>query len=122
MQGLGNPGSNIWSTTSGPLLDCSFMFPGYAGGGISGDTNNSAAGFRFVNRMFPQGGAVINPQHSAAGHTVPRLNIPETLRGRIRQEGLLCRARTRREEGQAGHALVRRGAGQGHPRPGSRAL
>ena len=61
MQGLGKPGSNIWGTTSGAPLDCSFMFPGYAEGGISGDVANSAAGFRFVNRMFPNGGAHHQP-------------------------------------------------------------
>ena len=80
MQGLGKPGSNIWGTTSGAPVDCSFMFPGYAEGGISGDTVNSAAGFRFVNRMFPRGGAIVNPHHSTEGQTVPRLRIPEAMR------------------------------------------
>jgi len=80
MQGMGKPGSNIWGTTSGAPLDCSFMFPGYAEGGISGDTNNSAAGFRFVNRMFPNGGGINNPHHSTEGQTVPRLNVPEAMR------------------------------------------
>jgi len=80
MQGLGKPGSNIWGTTSGAPVDCSFMFPGYAEGGISGDTNNTAASFRFVNRMFAHGGAVGNPGHSTEGQTVPRLHIPEAMR------------------------------------------
>jgi anaerobic selenocysteine-containing dehydrogenase len=80
MQGLGKPGSNIWGTTSGAPVDCSFMFPGYAEGGISGDTNNSAAGFRWAGRMFPKGGGVTNPQHSTEGQTAPRLNIPEAMR------------------------------------------
>ncbi|HLA81652.1 MAG TPA: molybdopterin dinucleotide binding domain-containing protein, partial [Thermoleophilia bacterium] len=80
MQGMGKPGSNIWGTTSGVPIDCSFMFPGYAEGGISGDTLNSAAGFRFVNRMFPHGGATANPHHSTEGQTVPRLRIPEAMR------------------------------------------
>jgi molybdopterin guanine dinucleotide-containing S/N-oxide reductase-like protein len=80
MQGLGKPGSNLWGTTSGTPVDCSFVFPGYAEGGISGDTNNSAAGFRWVNRMFPNGGAVVNPQHSTEGQTVPRLRIAEAMR------------------------------------------
>ena len=44
MQGLGKPGSNIWSTTSGVPFDPSFFFPGYAEGGISGDTAGTAAG------------------------------------------------------------------------------
>ena len=54
MQGMGKPGSNIWATTTGAPVDTSFMFPGYSEGGISGDVDNSAAGFRFVNRMFPR--------------------------------------------------------------------
>ena len=36
MQGMGKPGSNIWSTTSGVPFDPEFFFPGYAEGGISG--------------------------------------------------------------------------------------
>ena len=80
MQGLGKPGSNIWGTTSGTPLDCSFMFPGYSEGGISGDCNNSAAGFRFENKMFPSGGSVTNPHTATEGQTVPRLRIPEAMR------------------------------------------
>ena len=52
MQGMGKPGSNIWSTTQGAPLDTDFYFPGYAEGGISGDCENSAAGFKFAWRMF----------------------------------------------------------------------
>ena len=54
MQGMGKPGSNIWATTTGGPVDCSFLFPGYAEGGISGDVDNSGAGFRWVYRLFPQ--------------------------------------------------------------------
>jgi trimethylamine-N-oxide reductase (cytochrome c) len=36
MQGMGKPGSNIWSTTSGVPFDPAFFFPGYAEG-ASGD-------------------------------------------------------------------------------------
>ena len=36
MQGLGKPGSNIYSTTSGVPADRDFWFPGYSEGGISG--------------------------------------------------------------------------------------
>ena len=79
MQGMGKPGSNIWGTTGGAPVDTSFMFPGYSEGGISGDVDNSAAGFRFVNRMFPNGGATRNPHHSTEGQTVPRLRIPEAM-------------------------------------------
>ena len=80
MQGMGKPGSNIWGTTSGTPVDCTFMFPGYAEGGISGDVDNSAAGFRLVYRMFPKGGATRNPHHSTEGQTVARLRIPEAMR------------------------------------------
>ena len=79
MQGMGKPGSNIWATTTGAPVDCSFLFPGYAEGGISGDVDNSAAGYRWIYRMFPKGGATRNPQHSTEGQTVPRLRIPEAI-------------------------------------------
>jgi anaerobic selenocysteine-containing dehydrogenase len=80
MQGLGKPGSNIWSTTSGVPFDRSFFFPGYAEGGISGDFVNTAAGRKLLSRMWPDGGAFSNPQHSPEGQTVPRLRIPEAMR------------------------------------------
>jgi leucyl-tRNA synthetase len=35
MQGMGKPGSNIWGTSQGAPVDCNFMFPGYAEGGIN---------------------------------------------------------------------------------------
>ena len=37
MQGYGKPGSNLWGTSQGAPSDSSFVFPGYAEGGISGD-------------------------------------------------------------------------------------
>ncbi len=80
MQGMGKPGSNIWSTTSGVPFDPSFFFPGYAEGGISGDTANTAAGRKLANRMWPDGGSFTNPQHSPEGQTVPRLRSPEAMR------------------------------------------
>ena len=79
MQGMGKPGSNIWGTTSGAPIDTTFMFPGYSEGGISGDLINSGAGFRFVYRMFPNGGATANPHASTEGQRVPRLHIPEAM-------------------------------------------
>jgi anaerobic selenocysteine-containing dehydrogenase len=79
MQGLGKPGSNIWSTTSGAPVDASFMFPGYSEGGISCNLENTAAGFRWAYRMFPRGGATSNVHHSVEGQTVPRLRIPEAM-------------------------------------------
>ena len=81
MQGMGKPGSNIWATTTGTPVDCSFVMDGYAEGGISGDVDNSAAGFRWVYRMFPQGGATRTAHHSTEGQTVDRLRIPEAMMG-----------------------------------------
>ena len=79
MQGMGKPGSNIWSTTSGVPFDPAFFFPGYAEGGISGDVAGTAAGKKLASRMWPDGGTFSNPQHSPEGQTVPRLRIPEAM-------------------------------------------
>jgi trimethylamine-N-oxide reductase (cytochrome c) len=79
MQGLGKPGSNIWSTTAGAPIDADFVFPGYSEGGISCDLDNTAAGFRWAFRMFPHGGAMRMAHHSGDGQTVPRLRIPEAM-------------------------------------------
>ena len=81
MQGMGKPGSNIWATTTGTPVDCSFVMDGYAEGGISGDVDNTAAGFRWVYRMFPHGGATRTAHHSTEGQTVDRLRIPEAMMG-----------------------------------------
>ena len=78
MQGLGKPGSNIWSTTQGVPCDTSFLFPGYAEGGISGDPQHGRR-FPLGSRMWPDGGATGNPQHSTEGQTVSRLRIPEAM-------------------------------------------
>ncbi len=80
MQGLGKPGSNIWSTTSGVPFDKTFYFPGYSEGGMSGDVAGTAAGYRLASRMWPNGGTFSNIQHSAEGQTVSRLRIPEVMR------------------------------------------
>ena len=80
MQGLGKPGRNLWSTTSGVPFDTNFFFPGYAEGGISGDVAGTAAGKKLASRMWPDGGFISNPQHSTEGQTVPRLRIPEAMR------------------------------------------
>ncbi len=80
MQGLGKPGSNIWSTTQGAPSDTSFCFPGYAEGGISGDVDNSAAGFRWVYRMVEQGMVPTRSSvNSPFGQHIPRLKIPECI-------------------------------------------
>ena len=80
MRGLGKPGINLWGTTQGAPSDTSFCFPGYAEGGISGDVDNSAAGFRWVYRMFKEGGRPTrNSVNSPMGQHVPRLRIPEVI-------------------------------------------
>ena len=81
MQGMGKPGTNIWSTQMGGPLNCSFYFPGYADGGISGDPDNTAAAFRWNSRMFPDGGITRTAHHSTEGQTVSRLLIPEAIMG-----------------------------------------
>jgi trimethylamine-N-oxide reductase (cytochrome c) len=79
MQGMGRPGSNIWSTTQGAPVDTGFMFPGYAEGGISGDVDNSAAGFRFVYRMFSFDRPTRSNINTPAGQHIPRLKIPDCI-------------------------------------------
>ncbi len=80
MQGYGKPGSNIWGTSQGAPCDEQFFFPGYAEGGISGDVDNSAAGYEFVYRMFANTrGATRTAHHSTEGQTVPRIRIPEAM-------------------------------------------
>jgi trimethylamine-N-oxide reductase (cytochrome c) len=81
MQGMGKPGSNIWATTTGTPVDCSFVMDGYAEGGISGDCENSAAGFKFAWRMFDGKTTFPAPTNinTAAGQHVPRLKVPECI-------------------------------------------
>jgi anaerobic selenocysteine-containing dehydrogenase len=77
MQGLGKPGSNIWSTTQGAPHNSDFVFPGYAEGAISGDVDNSAAGYRWIQRM--QGRPTRSNINHPMGQHVPRLKIPEII-------------------------------------------
>jgi len=79
MQGYGKPGVNIWGTSQGAPSNYSFVFPGYAEGGISGDVDNSAAGYRWAWRLFAKGGATRCPHHSTEGQMVPRIRIPEAM-------------------------------------------
>ncbi len=79
MQGLGKPGSNIYSTTGGAPADRSFYFPGYAEGGISADIGGTAAGKHLVFRMWPKSGAMANPHRGAEGQIGYRLLIPEMM-------------------------------------------
>ena len=77
MQGMGKPGINIWATTQGAPSNIDFLFPGYAEGGISGDVDNSAAGFRWEKLMKgrPTRSNINNP----GGQHIPRLRIPECI-------------------------------------------
>ncbi len=81
MQGMGKPGSNIYSTTQGVPTDYEFYFPGYAEGGISGDCDNSAAGFKFAWRMFDGKTSFPSPSNinTPAGQHIPRLKVPECI-------------------------------------------
>lgn len=77
MQGLGKPGINIWSTVQGAPSNTDFMFPGYAEGGISADPDNSAAGYRWANKIDFKG-TKSNINHPGGQH-IPRLRIPECI-------------------------------------------
>ena len=81
MQGMGKPGTNIYSTTQGAPVDYDFYFPGYAEGGISGDCENSAAGFKFAWRMFDGKTPSRRPSNinTPAGQHIPRLKVPECI-------------------------------------------
>ena len=88
MQGMGKPGINVWSTTQGAPVDESFFFPGYAEGGISGDVDNSAAGYEFTYRMFANDRPTRSPINSPQGQHIPRLRIPEAiLEGKLEWRG-----------------------------------
>ena len=82
MQGYGKPGVNIWGTSQGAPSDCSFVFPGYAEGGISGDPEKSAAAYRMLYRIFAHETGLhptVNAHDSTEGIAVPRLRIPEAM-------------------------------------------
>ena len=83
MQGFGKPGINIWSTTQGVPVDADFYFPGYADGGIGGDSLSSAAGAYFAYRMFdsvnsrPMTSNISDP----SGVHIDRYLLPESILG-----------------------------------------
>jgi trimethylamine-N-oxide reductase (cytochrome c) len=82
MQGYGKPGSNLWGTSQGAPSDSSFVFPGYAEGGISGDPDKSAAAYRWQYRMFAPGSgshSTANAHDTTEGQAIPRLRIPEAM-------------------------------------------
>ena len=83
LQGLGKPGCNMYSTTQGAPTDYYFYFPGYAEGGMSGDTENTAAGITLCNRMFD--GVTSRPSatnlNCPPGVFLPRFHLPEAFLG-----------------------------------------
>jgi len=78
MQGLGKPGINIWSTTTGVPCNAEFFFPGYTEGGMSGELVNSSAGHQLLVR-----GITAHPVRSTindpGGAHIPRILIPDCI-------------------------------------------
>ncbi|MEM2213751.1 MAG: molybdopterin-dependent oxidoreductase [Candidatus Nezhaarchaeales archaeon] len=71
MQGLGKPGVNVWSTTTGAPWNYEFYFPGYGEGGISGD---GAGLWRLVPRGF-----IKRVTRNTVRQVVNRLLLPEAI-------------------------------------------
>ena len=88
MQGIGKPGSNLWSTTQGAPFNAGFYFPGYTEGGIN------AAGALLARGMIYQ--PVRNTVNDAQGAHVPRILLPECiLEGKAKWRGKgFCGERT----------------------------
>ncbi|MDH4292123.1 MAG: molybdopterin-dependent oxidoreductase, partial [Dehalococcoidia bacterium] len=78
MQGMGKPGSNIWTTNYGAPQNFDFFFPGYAEGGISGDALNSAAGFQMISRGITKH-PVRSEVNDPGGQHIPRILLPECI-------------------------------------------
>ncbi len=78
MQGMGKPGSNIWGTGAGAPHNANFMFPGYAEGGISGDTNNTGAAYEFLMRGMIQHSITSTINH-AGGQSIAEPLAPECV-------------------------------------------
>jgi anaerobic selenocysteine-containing dehydrogenase len=76
MQGIGTPGSNLWSTQQGTPVDCEFLFPGYSEGGIAGDGGGE---YRWNARMFPDGRGKSGPV--APAQTLMKLAYPDAVGG-----------------------------------------
>ena len=95
MQGYGKPGVNIWGTSQGAPSDCSFVFPGYAEGGMSGDPEKSAAGYRMLYRIFAHEHRAAPDGERARLHRGYRHPAPAHPRGddarevRVARQGLL---------------------------------
>jgi trimethylamine-N-oxide reductase (cytochrome c) len=77
MQGLGKPGSNIYSTACGAPADRDFYFPGYSEGGISGDVGATAAGKYLAARMWPNGGSMANTHRTADAKSAIACSFPK---------------------------------------------
>jgi trimethylamine-N-oxide reductase (cytochrome c) len=73
MQGLGKPGSNIWSTQQGTPVDTDFYFPGYSEGGIAGDPSGDR---KWNIHMFQGGG---NVGAGASEQTLMKQCMPEAI-------------------------------------------
>ena len=71
MQGMGKPGSNIWSTTQGSPYNAGFYFPGYTEGGIVGFGQLIGRG------MVAQ--PVKNTLNDAQCAHIPRILTPECI-------------------------------------------
>jgi anaerobic selenocysteine-containing dehydrogenase len=68
MQGIGKPGSNIWSTTQGSPYNAKFYFPGYTEGGMVG-------GGGLITR-----GMVTQPVKNTLNDAhLPRILVPECI-------------------------------------------
>jgi len=78
MQGMGKPGSNIWTTNYGAPQDFDFFFPGYAEGGISGDPLNTAAGFQMIATGITKH-PVRSEVNDPGGQHIPRILLPECI-------------------------------------------
>ncbi len=72
MQGLGKPGSNIWSTQQGTPVSTDFYFPGYSEGGIAAD---SAAG-KWGLHLFANAGKA---SQSGSEQSLMKLVYPEGI-------------------------------------------
>jgi trimethylamine-N-oxide reductase (cytochrome c) len=78
MQGMGKPGSNIWTTNYGAPQDFDFFFPGYAEGGISADPLNTAAGFQMIATGITKH-PVRSEVNDPGGQHIPRILLPECI-------------------------------------------
>ena len=78
MQGMGKPGSNIWTTNYGAPQNFDFVFPGYAEGGISGDPLNSASQYQWLSRGITKH-PIRSEVNDPGGQHIPRILLPECI-------------------------------------------